>query len=126
MALLKDRLVSFITENLKKELWDSLDENIREAYKSSHIDASKLVNIDPTRMRAQNRRYYTDNAIAGIYASVESKVHSTKPKGELYVVLQSGNITLSHIELHKNSLARKAKHRELLTKKNAIFESTSI
>lgn len=119
---LKNRLMSFIIHNLGKDVLLALDENIRNAYEQAHNDAKKLVNINPSRMRAQNRRYYVDNAVAGIHTSVKAKICSTEPKGEMYVLLKSGKITLSHIELHKDSTARDAKHRKLLAKKNIILE----
>ena len=119
---LKKRLMSFIVHNVGKDVLLALDDNIRSAYEQANDDAKKLVNINPSRMRAQNRRYYVDNAVAGIHASVKAKICSTEPKGEMYVVLKSGKITLSHIELHKDSTARDAKHRKLLAKKNAILE----
>lgn len=117
MEQLENRLVSFISSNLDLNLLLTLNENIREAYKQAHEDASKLVNINYSRIRSQSRRYYLDNAIAGVYSNAQPTTHYTDPKGEIYVTLTLGQITLSHIELHNNEIARPAKHRKSLAKK---------
>jgi len=123
----QQRVKAFITYHIEQTLWLALDENIRAAYAAADKDAKKLINIKPSRMRAQNRRYYVDNAIAGIHSPHKADVCSTDPKGEMYVLLQSETekITLSHIEIHKGELPRSAKHRKLLAKKNSILESVN-
>lgn len=121
---IQQRLLAFIAHHIEKELWSTIDENIRAAYAMADKDAHKLVNISPSRPRAQNRRYYIDNAIAGIYSNNETTVCSTEPQGEIYVLLKSKTekITLSHIELHRDEFPRPAEHRKLIAKKNAILE----
>lgn len=99
----------------------SVDEAIRLAYAKANQSAQELLkNTSPVRLRGQMRRYVIDDAFAGI--SKFPSVNQTVPKGEHFVVLCSGDLTLSHIELHENALARPAKHRAFLAKKNAILE----
>ncbi|WP_444912028.1 hypothetical protein [Microbulbifer sp. PAAF003] len=125
--LLKSRLIRYIAKHLDRELILSIDDAIRTAYAKANARVQEdIKNTSQTRPRAQLRRYYIDDALAGALAKGKPSVQQTVPRGEHYIVICSGNITLSHIELHGNSRARRAKHRALLTKKNAILEPVTL
>lgn len=120
---LKSRLIRYITANVDRRLFLSIDDAIRTAYaKAQSRVVEDFKHTNPARPRAQLRRYMIDDAMAGVLAEGAPSVLQTIPKGEQYVVVCSGNVTLSHIEIHQNSWARPAKHRTLLAKKNAILE----
>ncbi|GAB1257633.1 hypothetical protein NBRC116494_21350 [Aurantivibrio plasticivorans] len=120
---LKSRLVRYITSNVDRSLFLSMDDSIRAAYAKANARALEdFKNTNPARPRAQMRRYMIDDALAGALAEGSPSVLQTVPKGEQYVVVCSGNVTLSHIELHENAWARPAKHRSFLAQKNAILE----
>jgi len=123
---LKARLVRYITSNVDRSLFLSMDEAIRAAYAKANARArDDFKNTNPARPRAQLRRYLIDDALAGALAEGNPSVLQTIPKGEQYVVVCSGNVTISHIELHENVWARPAKHRSFLAQKNAILEPTT-
>lgn len=125
--VLKSRLVRYITANVDRSLFLSMEDAIRTAYAKAHARALEdFKNTSPARPRSQLRRYMIDDALAGVLAEGSPSVLDTVPKGEQYVVVCSGNVTLSHIELHENTWARPAKHRILLAKKNAILEPVNL
>jgi|GEM_PF-1099096 len=120
---LKDRLVRYITSNVGKDLFLSVEDAIRTAYaKAHHRAVEDCKNTSPNRLRSYQRRYFVDDALAGVLAEGSPSVLQTVPKGEQYIVICAGNITLSHIELHQNQWARPARHRSMLSQKNAILE----
>lgn len=120
---LKDRLIRYITSNVGRDLFLSVDDAVRTAYAKAHQRAVEdCKNTSPNRLRSQQRRYFVDDALAGVLAEGSPSVLDTVPKGEQYIVICAGNITLSHIELHQNQWARPARHRSMLAKKNAILE----
>ena len=120
---LNDRLMQYIVANVDRGLLMSIEESIRLAYsKADNIVRNELKNTSRTRPRAQMRRYLIDDALAGSSA----RTSDTEPKGEKYIVIQAGNVTLSHIELHENKWARPAKHRTLLALGNAILEPETL
>lgn len=122
-ASLEDRLVNYITSNVGKELFLSVEDAIRAAYAKAHYRAAEdCKNTSPNRLRSYQRRYFVDDALAGVLAEGSPSVLQTVPKGEQYIVICAGNITLSHIELHQNQWARPARHRSMLTQKNSILE----
>lgn len=124
---LEDRLIKYITSHIDKSLILSIEDAVRAGYAKAHKRSSEdLVNINPSRLRAQQRRYFVDDALAGVLSKDNASVLETCPKGEHYIVLCSGNITLSHIELHKDSFARPAKHRLMLSRRNAILEPVNL
>lgn len=124
---LKSRLVRYITSNVDRSLFLSMDDSIRAAYaKANTRSLEDFKNTNPARPRAQMRRYMIDDALAGALAEGNPSVIQTIPKGEQYVVVCSGNVTLSHIELHENKWARPAKHRSFLAQKNAILEPVTL
>lgn len=120
---LKSRLIRYITTNVDRALFLSMDDAIRIAYAKANTRAIEdFKYTSPARPRAQLRRYLIDDAIAGVLANGSPSVLQTIPKGEQYVVVCSGNVTLSHVELHEKVWARPAKHRTMLAQKNAILE----
>lgn len=122
-AFLQEKLVRYIIGNVKRDLFLSLDEAIGSAYLRADQRVTEDIQFTSrTRPRAQLRRYYIDDAIAGAMSSGSPSVVQTVPKGEHYIVVCSGNISLSHIELHEDAFARPAKHRKMLAMKNAILE----
>lgn len=124
---LKSRLVRYITSNVDRSLFLSMDDSIRAAYTKANARALEdYKNTNPARPRAQMRRYMIDDALAGALAEGSPFVLQTIPRGEHYVVVCSGNVTLSHIELHESAWARPAKHRSFLAQKNAILEPVTL
>lgn len=120
---LESRIVRYIVSNVNRDLFLSIDEAVRLAYAKAHSrSVEDYKHTSRARPRAQSRRYMIDDALAGVMAQGNSSVLDTVPKGEKYVVVCSGSITLSHIELHENKWARPAKHRTMLALKNAILE----
>ncbi|MFG1498057.1 hypothetical protein ABMA57_15605 [Saccharospirillum sp. HFRX-1] len=120
---LQERIIRYITTNIDRSLFLSMDDSIRTAYaKANHRAEEDFKNTNPARPRAQLRRYMIDDALAGALSEGQPSVEQTVPKGEHYVVVCSGNVTLSHIELHENALARPALHRKLMARKNEILE----
>ena len=123
----KARLMNYITANVARDLFLSMEDAIRAAYAKANARALEdYRNINSARPRAQMRRYMIDDALAGALAKGTPSVLQSFPKGEHYVVICSGNVTLSHIELHQHKWARPAKHRLFLAKKNAILEPTTL
>lgn len=121
------RLLRYITANVDRQLLLAMDDAIRLAYAKAQSRAIEdYKNISPVRPRAQSRRYMVDDALAGVLSAGYPSVEQTTPKGEHFIVVCSGQITLSHIELHENKWARPAKHRTLLAKKNAILEPVNL
>lgn len=121
--VLKSRLIAYIRANVDRDLFLSMDDAIRVAYSKANSRAIEdFRNTSPSRPRAQLRRYMIDDALAGVLAKGSPSVLQTIPKGEQYVVICAGNVTLSHVELHARAWARPAKHRTMLAKKNAILE----
>lgn len=120
---LQERIARYITRNVDKNLFISMEDAIRSGYAKAHYHAKEICsNTSPARLRAQTRRYAIDDALSGSLSAGMSSVQQTFPKGEHYVVIASGKVTISHIELHEREKARPAKHRKLLTLKNAILE----
>lgn len=124
---LNSRLVRYITANVDRSLFLSMDDSIRTAYSKANLRTQEdFKNTNPSRPRAQLRRYLIDDALAGALAEGQPSVLQTVPKGEQYVVVCSGNVTISHIELHENAWVRPAKHRRFLAKRNAILEPVTL
>jgi len=124
---LKARLLRYITAHMDKDLLFSMDEAIRAAYREADaFSRARFSLTGPARPRGQLRRYLIDESLANIWTTGSPSIEKTVPKGEHYVVLCSGNITMSHIELHENKRARPARHRELMVLRNAILEPVNL
>lgn len=122
MSQLRSRLISFITHHISEELISSLDLSIRGAYRDSYLTCeAKITRTDPSRLRAQMRRYLIDEGIMEV-STQHSEMLSTFPKGERYILVTSGPVTMSHVEVHKGKYPRSAKHRQLIAHKNLILE----
>lgn len=120
---LKLSLTTFISKNLPKSLLLDLESGILDAYKKAENITKELFEHTPrNRARGQLRRYLVDERIAGIDQKDLVSVLHTKPRGEHFVLLSVGSITISHLEIEHNSLPRVAKHRSLLSHKNSILE----
>lgn len=124
---IKSNLTNFIVSQVDKSLLLSLDEAIRAAYSKANKRAKEdFKHIKHSRPRAQLRRYMIDDAFIGAMQNFNPVEMTTVPLGENYVVLASGYITLSHIELHENKWARPAKHRAFLARRNSILEPVNL
>ncbi len=120
---LKERIVDYIKFQVDKGVFESVVEAVTESYAAADsVARDKIKNTNPTRVRAQMRRYFTDDSMAGLFTNGMPTVHKTDPVGEHFVTLESGNVTISHIELKENEWARNAKHREGLASKNSILQ----
>ncbi|OHY78742.1 hypothetical protein [Marinobacter sp. AC-23] len=123
MTKLQEQLLQYIAFHLDRELLLGVEDSVRSAYKAAHEDTERRIKHTPkSRYRSQVRRYLIDDALAALSSRFESKIIATEPRGEHYILLCSGNITLSHIELHASSKPRLAKHRKLMSLKNAVLE----
>lgn len=120
---LKLSLTRFVSKNLPKNLLLDLENSILDAYKKAENITKELFENTPrNRARGQLRRYLVDERIAGIDQKDLVNVLHTKPRGEHFVLLTVGSITISHLEIEHNALPRVAKHRSLLSHKNSILE----
>ena len=123
MTEFQERVLKYIAFHLDRELLLAVEDAVRSAYKAAHEDTERRIKYTPkSRYRSQVRRYLIDEALAALQTRFQSKVFSTEPRGEHYILLCSGNITLSHIELHGSSKPRSAKHLKLLSLKNSVLE----
>ncbi len=124
---LENELLEFITSNISRELLISIQEAILDGYHLADQSSRNLcLNTSPTRLRSIARKYLIDDRLAGVKKDCKTEVEQTKPKGEQFILIHSGKITFSHIELRQGAKARKAHHRELLSFKNAILEPVNL
>lgn len=127
MSSIQEQLIKYVAHHLDRELLLGIEDAILSAYKAAHEDTERRIKNTPkSRFRSQARRYYIDEALAGLNEKFQSKVRPTEPRGEHYVMLCSGNITLSHIELHSGAKPRAAKHRKMMALRNAILEPQNL
>lgn len=123
MTELQERLLKYIAFHLDRELLLAVEDSVLSAYKAAHEDTERRIKHTPkSRYRSQVRRYLIDESLAALGSRYRSQVQATEPRGEHYILLCSGNITLSHIELHASSKPRAAKHRKLISLRNAVLE----
>ena len=126
---LRERLIDHICASFDKEFFLSLEEAIYAAYlRADKVARENLKHITTVEVRASNRRYFIDDALIDACESsgLEISWRDTTPKGGHFVVLNERNITLSHIETHQKSRIKKAKHRDMLARKNTILEPVQV
>ncbi|GLS27753.1 hypothetical protein [Marinibactrum halimedae] len=123
MSNIKERIAEFIVRSIDKSVVLSIQDRIYSGYKLAYEETAKLFkHREPSRPRAQQRHYLIDEALGAPMKGVQTDFIYTKPKGEQYVVLSVGDISISHCELHDKDLPRPAKYREMLAQMNKDFD----
>lgn len=121
---LEEALKGLIVNNTDKELWLALKENIPAAFKQSKDVVSANLNAIPiARPLAQFRRYSVDNALANICSTgVSSEICYAPNDGEIYILMKSGKLTISHVIINPDSRGpKRAKHRDNISQKNQFL-----
>ncbi|HCQ8178199.1 hypothetical protein [Morganella morganii] len=112
-----------------RDFWLNVKEHFEQGYLAADAvskgSSLKLENPEQIRFRPQARHYGLNSAFrrAATSAGLICRDMQTNPKGEGYVVVESGGIQLGRIGLnHDEKTIRSAKHRNLLAQLNKELE----
>ena len=123
---LESKLVQFIISEIDENDLIKLRNKLFERYR---LDASNTLEHYPTtkivkRIKPQKHRYGNDEAFVEVFG--DECLNSTSPKGEVYTLHKTGNLTLSHYLVNADETIRTAKHRREIAKKNTIIEPYTV
>lgn len=93
---LETQLIQFIISEIDENDLIKLRNKLFERYR---LDASNTLEHYPTpkigkRIKPQKHRYGNDEAFVEVFG--DACLNSTSPKGEVYTLHKTGNLTLSH------------------------------
>lgn len=119
MEDVQQQLLSYIVSNVKKEFFQSFQEQILIKYGVTESFLEENIVLTPKgRLRSQMRRYLIDEAMA----AVGGEVNFTKPRGEHYLTYEENDILVSHVEIVAGNKVRDAVHRKVLSLGNKALE----
>lgn len=123
---LRKMLLSFLVQGLPKDFVEKVKTHVLSKYSAAHWDAVNSIPDGPiSRLRAQNRRYYLDQAMvnASREAGINHKLMDADNKGEKYLLIRpTARLTVTHLEVKAGATIRRAKHRKQLARKNFVLE----
>jgi len=119
MSDINTQLMGYIVKNVEQSFFTNIRDKIYIKYGISEDFLQENFLMTPQgRLRPQIQRYMTDEALA----EVGGDLRHTNPKGEHYVVFDSGNIAVSHLAIKDGKKQRGAAHRKILSLSNTILE----
>ncbi|EGR4408045.1 hypothetical protein DDN06_00990 [Vibrio cholerae] len=119
MEDVQQQLLSYVVSNVKKEFFQSFQEQILIKYGVTESFLDENIVLTPKgRLRSQMRRYLIDEAMA----TVGGEVNFTKPRGEHYLTYEENGIVVSHVEIVAGNKVRDAVHRKVLSLGNKALE----
>jgi hypothetical protein len=119
MSDIQNQLMGYIVKNVDKSFFSSIKEKIYIGYGITENFLKENLKLAPkARLRPQMNRYMTDEALA----EAGAELRHTKPRGEHYLVLDTGTIAISHLAVKEGTKKRGAVHRLLLSMGNKVLE----
>lgn len=119
MSDIQTQLMGYIVKNVEKSFFDSIRDRIYIRYGIAEDFLTEHFQLTPKgRLRPQMCRYLTDEALA----EVGGELRYTNPRGEHYLVVDTGNIVISHLAVKDGKAQKDAAHRKLLSMGNKMLE----
>ncbi|MBE4575515.1 hypothetical protein BOO36_17065 [Vibrio navarrensis] len=119
MSDIQTQLMGYIVKNVEKSFFNGIRDKIYIQYGIAEDFLTEHFQLTPKgRLRPQMCRYLTDEALA----EVGGELRYTNPRGEHYLVADTGSVVISHLAVKDGKTQKEAVHRKLLSLGNKILE----
>lgn len=109
----QDQVLRYIRRQVPRAHFEEICSVIPIAFEKAYQASQQLVHIPESKSRkcAQDRYFFLQDGLAGLYASWSPQVTSTNPLGEFYTMMTAANVRITAAVKPWRKMVRPAKYR---------------